>query len=120
MGSWRAAPEYERLLALSPSQSAPLPAERVRERLARDLPHVELALERFESPDYRGLRVLFGGKNAAGEHLPLADTGAFDWVARLTSNARLRFVASGLGIQLLPLLFRRPSPGGEDAAPAGR
>ena len=83
-------------------------AERVRERLARDLPQVELASERFESSYYAGLRVLFGGTSTSGDHVPLADTGVFDWVARLTSNARQRFVASGLGIQLLPLLFRPP------------
>ncbi len=85
-----------------------LAAERLRARLARDLPHVELATERFESRYYAGLRVLLGGTGTGGAHVPLADTGAFDWVARLTSNARQRFVASGLGLQLLPILFRSP------------
>jgi hypothetical protein len=42
--------------------------------------------------------VLFGADAASGEHLNLGDVGAFDWVARLTSNRRLRFVASGLGL----------------------
>jgi len=83
--------------------------ERVRARLARDLPHVELVLEPFESRYYDGLRVLFGGTSAAGEHVPLADVAVLDWMARLTSNARQRLVASGLGIQLLPLLFRSSS-----------
>ena len=31
--------------------------------------------------------------------------GAFDWVARLTSNRRHVFVASGLGTQLVALVF---------------
>jgi hypothetical protein len=84
-------------------------AERVRARLTRDLPHVGLSTERFESTYYAGLRVLLGGTSTEGAHVPLADTGAFDWVARLTSNARQRFVASGLGLQLLPILFRPPS-----------
>ena len=81
-------------------------AERLRARLARDFPEVTLASERFDSSYYAGLRVLFGGTSTLKEHVPLADTGVFDWVARLTSNARQRFVASGLGLQLLPLLFR--------------
>ncbi len=82
-------------------------AARVRERLISDLPRIELRVERFESPYYAGLRVLFGGSDPEGNWVPLADTGAFDWVARLGSNARLRLVASGLGLQLLPLLFHR-------------
>ena len=32
------------------------------------------------------------------------DLGVFDWVAQLTSNRRQRFVASAIGLQLLPLL----------------
>jgi hypothetical protein len=71
---------------------------------------VALASERFESRYYAGLRVLFGGTNTAGAHVPLADTGAFDWVARLTSNARQRLIASGFGLQLLSLLFGPSRP----------
>jgi hypothetical protein len=36
-----------------------------------------------------------------GEDINVSDTGLFDWVARLSSNRRLRLVASGLGIQRL-------------------
>jgi hypothetical protein len=79
----------------------------VQARLARDVPSVEFTRQPFESRYYAGLRVLLGATSPAGEHVPLADTGVFDWVARLTSNARQRFVASGLGLQLLPSLFRR-------------
>jgi hypothetical protein len=39
--------------------------------------------------------------------VPLGDGGAFDWLARLTTNRRNVFVASGLGAQLVALLFRR-------------
>ncbi len=53
-----------------------------------------------------GLRVLYGATTIHGEPMPIADTGVFDWGARLTQNARMRFVASGTGIQLLPVLFR--------------
>lgn len=40
------------------------------------------------------------------EHVPLTDVGLFDCGARLASNRKLRCVASGFGLQLLPLLFR--------------
>jgi hypothetical protein len=44
-----------------------------------------------------------------GTVLPIADGGAFDWVARLTSNRRHVFVASGLGTQLLALVYKPDS-----------
>lgn len=80
-------------------------ADRIRASLARSVPHVELVSEPFESRYYAGVRVLFGARSAEGHHIPIADTGVFDWVAQLTSNRRMRFVASGMGIQLVPLLF---------------
>jgi hypothetical protein len=40
--------------------------------------------------------------------LPLVDGGAFDWVAKLGSNRRAVYVASGAGAQLIALLFRKP------------
>ena len=42
---------------------------------------------------------------ASGDFVEIVDLGLFDWVARLTSNRRHRFVASAIGIQLLALLF---------------
>lgn len=81
-------------------------ARRVRERLAATVPHVTLVEESFASRYYDGLRVFFGARAASGEHVPLADVGLFDWVARLAGNRKLRCVASGFGLQLLPLVFR--------------
>jgi hypothetical protein len=99
----------ERRATLFHDERRAVAAERLRARLGRDFPQVGFATERFESRYYTGLRVLLGATSTEGKHVPLADTGAFDWVARLTSNARQRFVASGLGLQLLPILFRSPS-----------
>jgi hypothetical protein len=42
-----------------------------------------------------------------GSEIPLGDGGTFDWLARLTSNRRGVYVASGMGAQLVALLFRR-------------
>ena len=41
-----------------------------------------------------------------GTTLPLVDGGTFDWVAKLTSNRRAIFVATGAGAQLMALRFR--------------
>jgi hypothetical protein len=38
--------------------------------------------------------------------VPLIDGGAFDWLAKLTSNRRAIYVASGAGAQLIPFRFR--------------
>jgi hypothetical protein len=59
----------------------------------------------FESGYYDGLRLLVGAESTSGQYVELGDIGVFDWIAKLTSNRRMRFVAAGLGIQLLPLLF---------------
>jgi hypothetical protein len=76
----------------------------VAKRLAArfDLPTEIVALDH---PYYDGgLRFML---NLAGETgaIPLIDGGAFGWVARLTNNRRFHYVASGLGLQLVPLLF---------------
>jgi hypothetical protein len=81
-------------------------AERVEARIAASLPHVVTRREGFDHPYYDGLRVMFGADSAAGEHVPLADTGVFDWMPKLTAHGRHRYVASGFGLQLVPALFR--------------
>lgn len=80
-------------------------ADRVLAELAGALPHVAIVTEDLESSYYDGLRVGFGATTRSGEFCEIADLGIFDWVAQLTTNKRMRFVASGFGIQLVPLLF---------------
>jgi len=62
--------------------------------------------EPLESPYYDGVRMLFNVRTADGDVVPLGDVGRFDWVARLTTHRRMRMVAAGFGLQLLPLRFR--------------
>ena len=62
----------------------------------------------LEHPYYnKGLRFQIAARSSEGIEVPLIDGGAFDWVAKLTSNRRAVYVASGLGSQLVPLMFRR-------------
>jgi hypothetical protein len=63
----------------------------------------------LEHPYYnKGLRFQIAVRSSGGTMIPLIDGGVFDWVAKLTSNHRAVFVATGLGSQLVPLMFRRP------------
>lgn len=54
-----------------------------------------------------GLRYMYWVTAPDGEAFPLGDGGAFDWLARLLSNRRAVYVASGLGTQLVAVRFRR-------------
>ncbi len=76
---------------------------RVSARLREVLP---VRVESFTSGYYDGLRLLVGARAPSGTFLELGDIGVFDWMTKLTSNGRMRFVAAGLGIQLVPLVFR--------------
>jgi hypothetical protein len=65
------------------------------------------ARERLEHPYYSGgIRYQLGVTAPNGAELPLFDGGTFDWVAKLASNRRAVYVASGGGSQLIGLLFR--------------
>ena len=68
-----------------------------------------LAIERklLEHPYYSGgMRYMLWVTAPDGTALPLIDGGSFDWLARLTSNRRAVYVASGAGAQLIPIRFR--------------
>jgi hypothetical protein len=64
----------------------------------------------LEHPYYTGgLRYILWVTARDGAQLPLVDGGTFDWLARLMSNRRAVYVASGAGAQLVALRFREPS-----------
>jgi hypothetical protein len=78
------------------------------DRIAAALVGVATARRRLEHPYYSGgLRYMYWVTAQGGAELPLADGGAFDWLARLLSNRRAVYVASGLGAQLVAMGFRR-------------
>ena len=78
---------------------------RIRSALEDAFPEVAIREELLKSDYYRGLRVGYGVHDRAGDFHEIVDLGVFDWVAQLTSNRRYRFVASAIGLQLMPLLF---------------
>jgi hypothetical protein len=80
--------------------------DRVHARLRSRFPDLPVEVKTLTSNYYGGLRLLIGAESVTRDYVELADVGVFDWMAKLTSNRRMRFVAAGLGIQLLPLLFR--------------
>jgi hypothetical protein len=77
-------------------------ADRIASAVGRDVIRRELT-HRY----YDGLRFTITARNRSGDEIPIVDGGAFDWLARLTGNRKLTFIASGLGTQLLATQFRR-------------
>jgi hypothetical protein len=67
-----------------------------------------VVIETLTHDYYDGLRFMISARSSSGEHLPLIDGGAFNWLRKLTSNNKLVFVASALGSQLAAYLYRLP------------
>lgn len=76
------------------------------DRIADALAGVRVVRGELAHAYYHGLRFQISTRGTNGASVPLIDGGAFDWLAKLTSNRRLVFVASGMGSQLAPYLFR--------------
>jgi hypothetical protein len=81
----------------------------VADRVAAAIGEPEVTREALEHSYYDGIRYQIAARSSEGAEIPLIDGGAFDWVTRLTSNRRAVYVASGMGSQLVPLLFRAPA-----------
>ena len=79
----------------------------IADRIAGTLTASAVTRAVLEHPYYSyGLRFQIGVRTKDGADIPFIDGGAFDWVAKLTSNRRALFVATGMGSQLAALLFR--------------
>jgi hypothetical protein len=77
------------------------------DRIADKLAGSTAARGLLDHPYYtNGVRFQIAVPTREGAEVPFVDGGVFDWVAKLTSNRRAVFVASGMGSQLVPLLFR--------------
>jgi hypothetical protein len=78
------------------------------ERIAGGVGETPVVFETLTHDYYDGLRFMISARSREGEHMPLIDGGAFDWLRKLTSNHKLVFVASALGSQLAAYLYRLP------------
>lgn len=96
----------ERRVRILTSDTRRALGDRVAESLAKTRPHLRLERESLDSTYYAGLRVLQLARTQGGHDVPIADTGCFDWIGQLLDNRKYRFVASGMGLQLLPMLYR--------------
>ena len=92
-------------LIIRSNEALPAISARLHVALSDSFPDVAIREEHLDSTYYRGLRIGYGVHDRAGAFHEIVDLGVFDWVAQLTSNRRHRFVASAIGLQLLPLLF---------------
>ncbi len=81
--------------------------ERIAERVCGQVQGVPAARGTLDHPYYGGIRFSLYTERTPGGGFPLVDGGVFGWLTRLTSNARLVFVASGMGSQLAAALFRK-------------
>jgi hypothetical protein len=81
--------------------------ERLAQRVASAIPGVPVSQGTLEHRYYGGLRFsIFTDRTPPGG-FPLIDGGAFDWLAKLSSDRSLVFVASGMGSQLAAAQLRR-------------
>ena len=80
------------------------------DRIAENVGGAPVARDVLDHRYYDGLRFQISARTAGGVDMPIIDGGAFDWVARLASNNKAVFVATGAGSQIIPLLFRRSDP----------
>ena len=67
---------------------------------------IEVELGDLDSKYYEGVRVQLHIEGPDGDRSMIGDLGLFDWVGQLLGDRRARFIASGLGLQLLPVLAR--------------
>jgi hypothetical protein len=82
------------------------PRATIGDRIGDKLAGATVVRAALDHPYYtNGVRFQLAVRKGDAE-IPFVDGGVFDWVAKLTSNRRAVFVASGMGSQLVPLLFR--------------
>jgi hypothetical protein len=81
----------------------------VAERIAAALPEIPVAHSELTHDYYDGLRFMIDVTTPDGSNMPVIDGGTFGWLRKLAANAKLAFVASGMGSQLVAFAFRRPA-----------
>jgi hypothetical protein len=77
------------------------------DRIAGAITGVSVERKPLEHRYYDGLRFMINAGSSTGTTIPLIDGGTFDWVGKLASNHRFIFVGSGMGAQLVAVLYKR-------------
>jgi hypothetical protein len=83
--------------------------EAVLQRLTTEHPSVSFRIDKAREQGrcyYKGYCIGVYAKNSSGNRMNLADGGFTDWTQRLLSNAKERLLTSGMGIELIPKLFK--------------
>ncbi|MEO8017298.1 MAG: hypothetical protein ABI769_05765 [Pseudomonadota bacterium] len=81
--------------------------EELGDRVAEELGRIASRSQLEHAYYSGGLRYKLWVTASDSAELALADGGTFDWLAKLASNRRAVFVASGIGAQLIPIRFSR-------------
>ena len=66
---------------------------------------VSVQRQDLDHPYYDGIRFMIDVRAPNGLQIPLIDGGAFDWLRKLASNRKRVFVASGMGSQVVAVVF---------------
>jgi hypothetical protein len=77
------------------------------DRIAGAIDRPGLTREVLDHPYYDGLRFQIATQSSDASEMTLIDGGVLDWVAKLMSDRRAVYVASGLGSQRVALWFRQ-------------
>ena len=77
------------------------------DRVASAITGMPVVRKPLAKPDSHGLRYMLLVTAPVGSEVFLCDGGAFDWLGKLTANRRAVYVASGMGAQLVSLVFAR-------------
>jgi hypothetical protein len=77
------------------------------DRIAATISAPSVTRDVLDHPYYDGLRFMINVATESSDDIPLIDGGAFDWMGKLTANAKMVLVASGMGSQLAAYAFRR-------------
>ena len=93
--------------------------EEIADRIAESFADLA-ARKRLEHPYYTGgLRFQIWVTAPDGSEVPLVDGGTFDWLAKLVSNRRAVYIATGAGAQLIAMRFCN-EPGTRQASPSAK
>lgn len=107
-------------VVISPDEKHEEAGRRARNALTLRFPDVEIVLDSARiraSGYYRGVCFGVWARHEDGRELPLGDGGATDWLAKLTTSRKERYLVGAIGTEMLAGIF---APSGPSRAKLGR